>query len=394
MQFIGKFAIGWALMLAYLWWRLVRGPRLPRRVAVSVTIALVALTAAMLVTLRRGLSVFQWFISFGYVWMGLSFILFWAALLFHLVELGILGAARLRKAPLDPERRVTLARLLGGGAAVAGLAAAAVGAVEARDLVTQRVRVALRKLPPGLDGLRIVQISDLHIGHNIHEDYVAAVVARVNELAPDIVAITGDLVDGGVDALRDHVAPIGDLRARFGVFFVTGNHEYYSGAKAWVAHLASIGIRVLQNERVAIEGPDGGFDLAGVCDVSSGRYGIGHEHDPDGALAGRDPAREVVLLAHQPKSLRDAARLDVGLQLSGHTHGGQIFPLGYFLFDQPFIAGLHRQGDTQIYVSRGAGYWGPPMRIGAPPEVALIELTRAAPSEVGCRARRRSAPAR
>jgi uncharacterized protein len=375
-HFVAKIAVGWGLMLAYLGWRLLRAPRLPRWLAALVTLTLVGITVATLFTAQRGVSVIQGFTSFGYLWMGLSFILFWSAAFFHLVELGVIGLARLGKAPLDPERRLTLTRLLGGGAAAAGLAAAAVGAVEARDLVTQRVRVRLRKLPLGLDGLRIVQISDLHIGRNIHRDYVAGVVARANELAPDVVAITGDLVDGSVEALREHVAPIAALRARFGVFFVTGNHEYYSGAKPWIEHLTSLGIRVLGNERVPIEGPDGGIDLAGVYDSSSARYGIGHAHDPDRALAGRDPERVVVLLAHQPKSIHDAARLGVSLQLSGHTHGGQIFPLGYFLFDQPFISGLHRQGDTQIYVSRGAGYWGPPMRVAAPAEVALIELVR------------------
>jgi predicted MPP superfamily phosphohydrolase len=382
--FLLKIALGWGLMLAYLWWRFIRAPRLPRWLGTALGLGLAAVSLAMFFTIRRGASIIQGFTPIGYIWMGLSFILFWCAALFHLVELLVTAAARLRSAPLDPERRVTLARLLGGGAAAAGLAAAAAGAVEARDLVTQRVRVALPKLPPGLDGLRIVQISDLHIGRSIHADYVASIVERANALTPDIVAITGDLVDGGIAALRQHVAPIAALRARFGVFFVTGNHEYYSGVTAaWLEHLRSLGVRVLANERVAIEGPDGGIDLAGVYDVSSGHYGIGHEHDPDRALAGRDPGREVVLLAHQPRSVRDAARLGVGLQLSGHTHGGQIFPLGYFLFDQPFIAGLHRTGDTQIYVSRGAGYWGPPMRVGAPPEIALIELTRAASSPTG-----------
>jgi hypothetical protein len=179
--------------------------------------------------------------------------------------------------------------------------------------------------------------------------------------------------------LREHVAPLGDLRAKHGVFFVTGNHEYYSGADEWIAELTTLGIRVLRNERISIGHGDASFDLAGIDDYRA--KGFGGDHGPDlaRAVAERDPSRELVLLAHQPKHAFEAAEHGVGLQLSGHTHGGQIWPWGYMVkLDQTFVAGLDRLKETQIYTSCGTGYWGPPMRVGAPPEITLLTLRRAA----------------
>jgi predicted MPP superfamily phosphohydrolase len=231
-----------------------------------------------------------------------------------------------------------------------------------------------RGLPAGSHGTTIVQLTDLHVGPTIGRAFIEDIVRRTNALAPDIVAITGDLVDGSVEALGEAVAPLGDLRARHGVFFVTGNHEYFSGVTPWLAALERLGIKVLANERVSIGGAEG-FDLAGIHDQSGARFDPAHGSDPAAALAGRDPAREVVLLAHQPKSVTAAARLGVGLQLSGHTHGGQLWPFGLLVqLQQPFIHGLHRVGETQIYVSPGTGYWGPPMRLGTRAEITRIRL--------------------
>jgi hypothetical protein len=247
-------------------------------------------------------------------------------------------------------------------------------------VAVRRVEVALARLPRVHDGLRIVQVSDIHVGSTIGGAFVADVVRRANALGPDLVAITGDVVDGTVAELAEAVAPLGELRARHGVYFVTGNHEYFSGAEAWMTELGRLGIRVLRNERVSIgTGGVDGFDLAGVDDRSAERYGgLPHDEALARALGGRDPAREVVLLAHQPASFAGAARHGVGLQLSGHTHGGQIWPFGFIVrLSQPFLAGLHRQGASQIYVSRGTGYWGPPMRLGAPAEITELILRRA-----------------
>jgi hypothetical protein len=189
------------------------------------------------------------------------------------------------------------------------------------------------------------------------------------------VAITGDLVDGSVDELREQVAPLASLKSRQGVYFVTGNHEYYAGVNEWLAHLPTLGVRVLRNERVAVGDGTHTFDLAGVDDWSA-RGMPGHGPDLARAVEGRDAARELVLLAHQPRAIHEAAKHGVGLQLSGHTHGGQIWPWNFAVkLQQPYVAGLARHSkDTQLYVSRGTGYWGPPMRLGAPAEITRIRL--------------------
>jgi uncharacterized protein len=220
-----------------------------------------------------------------------------------------------------------------------------------------------------------VQLSDVHIGPTIDGAWLRGIVDRVNALEPDMVAITGDLVDGSVAELAAHVAPLADLRAKHGVYFVTGNHEYYSGVDAWIEELERLGVRVLRNERVEIGDGDAVFDLAGIDDHRAKDFGRGHGADLEKATAGRDESRELVLLAHQPKQVVEAAKKGVGLQLSGHTHGGQIFPWGIFVWlDQRFVAGLDRLGDTQVYTSRGTGYWGPPMRVGAPAEITELCL--------------------
>jgi uncharacterized protein len=284
-----------------------------------------------------------------------------------------------------------MARLFGGAVTAAAGALTAVAMRSALGPVAvRRVPISLPRLPRQLNGLTIVQLTDIHVGPTIGRAFIETIVARANALHPDVIAITGDLVDGSVDELADSVAPLAQLRARHGVYFVTGNHEYFSGATSWIAELTRLGIRCLRNERVAIGTAQGGpeqgqgqeqpsFDLAGVDDRSGARSGEpGHGEDLDKALAGLDPARAVVLLAHQPKSVFAAARFGIGLQISGHTHGGQIWPFSYIVrLQQPFVAGLHRHGATQVYVSRGTGYWGPPMRLGAPAEITQLVLTRA-----------------
>ncbi len=275
--------------------------------------------------------------------------------------------------PRDPERRRLLARtlasLVGAAAAVVGLG----GMINvARGFVVRRVRVPLAKLPGHASGYRIVQMTDVHVGPTIGRGFVEAIVRETNALAPDLVVITGDLVDGSVAELRELVAPLAGLRAKDGVFFVTGNHEYYSGADAWIAHLATLGIRVLRNERVDVRGA---FELAGVDDASSGRMLPHHGQDIPRATAGRDASRPLVLLAHQPKAFKQALAAGVDLQLSGHVHGGQVVPFNWLVrLNQPFVKGLHRVADTWIYVSQGTGYWGPPMRVGTSSELTEIEL--------------------
>lgn len=296
------------------------------------------------------------------IWMGLFWLAF-VALAISDLALGLMGAsAENVSAPR--------AALVGGGvAAAAGLALRNGLRVPA----VRRVEIALARWPRALDGFRIVQISDIHIGPILGRGFARALTERVNALDADLVAVTGDLVDGPVDKLADEVAPFAGLRGRHGVFFVTGNHDVYSGCEPWVERVRALGMRPLRNERVAIGG-EAGFDLAGVED-HRGDWVHGSREDLAAALAGRDPARPVVLLAHDPTSFRRASAAGVDLQLSGHTHGGQIWPFNYLVrLAVPWVAGLHRVGASWLYVSRGSGFWGPPMRLLAPAEITELVL--------------------
>ncbi|MBM4390639.1 MAG: metallophosphoesterase [Deltaproteobacteria bacterium] len=240
-----------------------------------------------------------------------------------------------------------------------------------------RVDVPVAGLDPRLEGIKIVQVSDLHVGPTVDRAFLEGVVDKVNAEGADIVALTGDIVDGTVEQLASAVEPLGTMRSRHGTYFVTGNHEYYAGAPQWCAHLAGMGIHVLRNERVAVEHGGATLDVAGIDDPFA--MAPGHGPDLARALAGRDRSRPVVLLAHQPVAAEDAARQGVTLQLSGHTHGGQLWPFVHLVkLVQPFVAGLHRLGDTWVYVSRGTAWWGPPMRLGAPNEITVLTL-RGAP---------------
>jgi uncharacterized protein len=315
-----------------------------------------------------------------WLWFGFLFYALIALALVQLAEWFAFGkAAREEGAEgIDPERRLFLRRAAtGAGLAGAGALGWSGQRSAAGELLRPEIPVQLEKLPRALSGLRLAQLTDLHVGPLLGEAYVRHLVAETLRTKPDLIVITGDLVDGSVAGLRRSIEPLFGLSARFGVYFVTGNHEYYSGASEWIEYLSARGIRVLQNERVAIGDAGASFDLLGIPDHSSG----GPERTPGPdfarAAAGRDPERESILLAHQPRQIHDTRGHDLGLQLSGHTHGGQMWPFGLLVLTaQPYLAGLHRHsGRTQIYVSRGAGFWGPPMRVGNPAEIPDIILT-------------------
>jgi len=244
-----------------------------------------------------------------------------------------------------------------------------------------RVDVPIAGLPTALHGFSIAQISDIHVGPTIKHGYLLAIVEAVNRLGVDMVAVTGDLVDGNVRELSPHVAPLAGLESRHGTFFVTGNHEYYSGADAWIVELRRIGVRVLLNEHVVLQHDAAVLVLAGVTDYSAQHFDPLHRSDPAAAIAGApETAGARVLLAHQPRSADAAANAGFQLQLSGHTHGGQFLPWSLFVrLQQPFTAGLHRLRDLWVYTSRGTGYWGPPKRFGAPSEITHLRLVPAVP---------------
>jgi len=310
----------------------------------------------------------------SYVWMGFLWLAFVGAALSDLA-LWIAGLAGLLPTD-DPFAMTALARLR---SVIVLAVAAGLLAVGMRAALTpprvRRVELRLPGWPASVDGYELVQLSDLHLGTLLRGAFSRGVVERVNALGADAVAITGDLVDGSVPDLRAAVKPLGELQSRDGTFFVTGNHDYYSGADPWIEEVRRLGISPLRNERIPLGG-DGGFDLAGVDDRQGRTFGPGHGEDLARALAGRDPDRPVVLLAHQPLAFPRAAESGVALMLSGHTHGGQIAPFSWLtrLVYSRYVAGLYRKGESQLYVSRGTGFWGPPVRLLAPAEITLFVL--------------------
>ncbi len=365
----------------YLWSRLVRDPQLapPWNSIASAVMILAAVSIPTTFFLRRAPpTVLRLMVWPTFIWIGLMFLLVVTLAGTDLVRAALTLFQRATdEGTTSPERRAFFARWLAGGTLVtaSGLAVLAMRSALG-PVAVRRVDVPLRRLGRQQDGITLAQLTDLHIGPTIGHRELSDVVNRTNALLADVVVITGDLVDGSVDELRDAVSPLANLKAKHGVFFVTGNHEYFSGASAWVRELSRLGIRVLRNERVTIGTGEMAFDLAGVDDRSAARFSDdGHGEDLEKALAGRDVTRALVLLAHQPRTVLDAARFGVDLQLSGHTHGGQIWPFGALVrLQQGFLAGLGRHQDTLIYVSRGTGYWGPPMRLLAPAEITQIVL--------------------
>ncbi len=257
------------------------------------------------------------------------------------------------------------------------VAATVIGLLNARrTAAVVDVSVPINNLPAQLEGFTIVQISDIHVGPTIKAPYLQAIVDKVNALQPDVVAITGDLVDGSVRQLAAHTAPLAQLRARHGAYFVTGNHEYYSNAHEWIDEVRRLGLTVLMNEHVVLRHEGAGLVLAGVTDYTAHQFDPAHRSDPHAAIANAPAEGPRILLAHQPRTATLAAQAGFDLQLSGHTHGGQFFPWNFFVpLQQPYVAGLKRLESLWVYVSRGTGYWGPPKRLLAPSEITRLRLT-------------------
>jgi uncharacterized protein len=380
-----------ALLHWYLWKRLVKDTTSPgplRGVLTWVFVFLGVLLVATLVLPRViGPTASTWFAWPGYVWFALVIYLFLTLAVLELPRLALRGWVRRKPleasatapaaAPASPvlPRRVFLAR---ASAAVAGVTSAATvgvgmgNALGPPDLL--RVPVRLRKLDPGLDGFRIAVVSDIHLGPLTGPAHTARIVRMINETSPDLVAIVGDLVDGTVDELGAAAEPLQDLVSREGAFFVTGNHEYFSGSpQGWLRELSKWGVQPLRNSNTVIRRGGAAFDLAGVNDLS-GRS-IDDGPDFDRALSGRDSSRPTVLLAHQPVQVSSAAARGVDLQISGHTHGGQLWPFHYVVgLQQGALTGMSTVDGTQLYVTRGAGFWGPPVRVGAPPDITVLSL--------------------
>ena len=361
----------------YLYRRLVRDPMRSaraRRLGRWLFASLAALLLGGIVVNRflpRHLGEFVGYGAFG--WMGLVTLLvplFWAV---DMVQIPWAVRRRARgDGPVDPARRLALAR---GAAALTTLTAGGAAAVAVDTAlagpVVEKITVPIKGLDPALDGFTIAQLSDIHVGPTIGRDFVEGLVRTVNGLGVDLVAITGDLVDGTVARLGEHTAPLGTFESTHGTYFCTGNHEYYSGVDAWCAELERLGITVLRNRHVSLTHGGAPLDVVGVDDWRA-------DHDLAKACAGRDRARFGLLLAHQPKSVHAAAEHGLDLMLCGHTHGGQIWPANLVVkLIQPYVTGLHAHTDrTWIYVNRGTGYWGPPMRLAVPAEITWLRLKR------------------
>lgn len=368
----------------YLYRRLIydAGLSSPWREIATVLLVLLAVSIPLTFFLSRAVR-FDLFriLSLGpYTWIGTMMLLIFAFVTIDLLY-GILFVATKLGAPsvlpTDPSRRQALGRMLIGGTALTASVLTGIAVLQAaRKPIVKRVEILLSRLSKKASGFKIVQISDLHVGATADGGRLAEVVKQVNALKPDIIAITGDLVDGETHFLKKEIEAIRELQGGLGVYFITGNHEYYSGAGAWIAEIKRLSVRVLRNEAVKIGDGDDAFYLAGVDDYASKGMLLGHGQDIPKAIRDIPKDKAVILLAHQPKAVREASDLGVDLVLSGHTHGGQIWPFSYLVpLQQPYNKGLHRHSEsTQIYVNQGTLTWGPPMRLGSESEITEIVL--------------------
>jgi predicted MPP superfamily phosphohydrolase len=419
--FAGVLALVTGLIHYYLWRRLVRDTLASgrwRRIGAGITIVLAVLIPVTLVGVRSG--AVEWLAWPGYLWLALMFYLLVVLIVLEVPRLairlwlrraepasapafadaaggaGVAGASDDfgasdggasfggRAAPLGDgggsgagrgvDRRLVLAR---GAAIFAGLTATGITGYGVRTALgppqLDRVQIPLAKLPRSMDGTRLAVVSDIHLGPLTGHNHSRRIVDLINSMDADIVAIVGDLVDGSVAELGPGAAALADIRAKQGAYFVTGNHEYYSGYQEWLAEVSRLGITPLRNDRREITTRGGVLDLAGVNDFGGEAYGDGPDFAK--ALDGRDTSRPVVLMAHQPLAAFEAAKHGVDLQVSGHTHGGQMAPFNLLVpLQQPVTRGLGNVDGVPVYVTNGAGFWGPPVRVGAPPQVTLIEL--------------------
>lgn len=368
----------------YVWARIVRDTALSPPLKDSGTYLMIALGILFPISLilsRSFSSQFSYIILWcTYLWLGMIMLFVFFFLFSDLLKLLIHIFSWLSSSgnsTMNPERRVFLSRTMAGSGLAMVFAATGRGVQQYfQTAVVKQVPLTFNHLPDVFKGYKIVQISDLHLGQMMTRATLAGIVDQVNQLKPDLVLITGDLVDGSIKHLHGSVAPLKHLEARKGVYFVTGNHEYYSGVQYWLPHIESLGIKVLNNETVKIKEQDAFFYLSGVPDKESKNFGQKFAADFQKTFTGLKEDSIKILMAHQPIDVKKASQYHVDLVLSGHTHGGQIWPFNYLVYlQQPYLKGLYRYKNTQLYVNQGTGSWGPPMRLGSVNEITEIILT-------------------
>ncbi|MEE4023729.1 metallophosphoesterase [Gordonia sp. PKS22-38] len=368
-----------ALITFWLHRRLVRATALPRPWSVVADVTLVVLWALAVVGVGTGRVLdparFRIPAFVGLTWMGAVLYLFLGLAVVGIVSFIVRIFRRIRHtAGEDAARRhLKVLRVATAGVVVVAVATTAYGVVEAARPQVVQQEVELARLPAGFDDVRVALISDLHVGPAHSAEFTQRVVDLVNEQRPDLIVIAGDVSDGTIDLVGADIAPLAELTAPLGVFGVSGNHEFYSDdGGAWLDEWEKVGVRTLRNERVTLERNGASIELAGIHDYTAPEP---YEPDLPATLTGLDPQQFVLLLAHEPLQADEASELGVAMQVSGHTHGGQMWPIQYLVpLQQPSLEGLDQIGDTTLYTTRGAGAWGPPVRVGAPPEITMLTL--------------------
>ncbi len=367
----------------YLWVRLVRDTGLEGMYKNIATYSIKALTISIPVSvlLSRMLppSIAYPLLWGSFAWLGIMMWLFFSLLSVDVIKLVVFIFSKFSAANdeiVDMERRRFMSKFAAAGASALVLGLAGIGVKNYYGhAVVKKIKVLLTGLPETFKGFRIVQISDLHIGEMMTGAKLEKIVEQVNSLNPDLIAITGDLADGSTSQLLHEVTSLRDLKAKNGVYFVTGNHEYYSGVNSWVHEIQKMGIKVLNNENIKIKNGTDFFYIAGVTDHEAKRFGSEHAPDFNRALSGLEKDKKKILLAHQPLTVKEASEYGTDLVLAGHTHGGQIWPFHYLVFlQQPYLKGLYQFKDTTLYVNQGTGCWGPPMRVGSFNEITEVTL--------------------
>jgi predicted MPP superfamily phosphohydrolase len=360
------------LLFGVPWWTLLAsGAAWPTAVFVTGTLLFAVAFVALpwLMMLGHGRRHLDWAAATGDGLLGAAWVLFVWSVLGQLLRVVLLIAG-----VEDPAR----SRVVAAAVMAVVVVLLVWGYAEAMRVPrVKKVDVGIDRLGRGLDGLRVVVITDTHYGPIDRARWSAAVVARVNALGADVVCHVGDIADGTVDVREAQASPLASVQATSARVYVTGNHEYFSEAQGWLDYMESIGWSALHNRHLIVENGGDRLIVAGVDDATAKASGLnGHGANLEAALAGADPTLPVLLLAHQPKQVAHAARAGIDLQVSGHTHGGQIWPFNFLVrLDQPVVHGLSRRGDrTQLYTSRGTGFWGPPFRVFAPSEVTLLTL--------------------